>query len=174
MRLADFLLDSVFPPRETELIVREASYERLMESLSPVVRGQGRQASVSLFSYADPCAKACIVEAKFEDNMRAAELLGGALYEFLYEFLAEHQSYDVASPFIIPLPLSADRLRERGYNQTERIVHHALRQSLAATSDTSLLIRTRPTVPQTSLTGRARQTNVSGAFATTSPCDPYR
>lgn len=174
MRLTDFLLDSVFPPRDTELIVRDMSPERLVESLSPVMRGQGVQAGMSLFPYTNPYMQACVVEAKFEGNVHAAELLGYVLHEFLYEFLGEQTAFDTKPSVIIPLPLSDERLRERGYNQTERIVQMALDHGLSAVMDTELLVRTRPTKPQTSLTGNARRANVVGAFATTTPCDPHR
>lgn len=174
MRLAEFLLDAVFPPRDTELLVRTASPELVKGILSPVVRGEGAHAVLSLFSYMDAFGQACILEAKFEDNMHAAGLLGSALYEFLYEFLAESAAFDPAPPILVPLPLSSTRLQERGYNQTERVARHALEIGLKIELDSSLLVRTRSTKPQTSLSGRARRSNVAGAFATTHPCDPYR
>jgi len=174
MRLAEFLLDAVFPPRDTELLVRTASPELVNGILSPVVRGEGAHAVASLFSYTDALAQACILEAKFENHMRAAELLGSALHEFLYESLAERAAFEPAPPILVPLPLSSARLKERGYNQTERVAWHALEKGLRIELDTGLLIRTRSTKPQTSLSGRARRSNVAGAFATVRPCDPYR
>lgn len=174
MRLAEFLLDTVFPPRDTELLVRSAPPELAKNVLSPVVRGEGAHAVLSLFSYMDAFGQACILEAKFEDNMHAAELLGSVLHEFLYEFLAESAVFASAPPILVPLPLSASRLQERGYNQTERVARHALGMGLGIELDTCLLVRTRPTKPQTSLSGRARRSNVAGAFATAHPCDPYR
>lgn len=174
MRIAGFILDTVFPPRETEILVRGLSYEELSVALSPVLRGDGAQSVISLFPYIDTRVQACILEAKFEGSQRAAELLGDALYEFLHEFLDERRAFDPMPPLLAPLPLSADRLQERGYNQTERIIEAARTRGLPAVLDIDLLVRTRSTQPQTSLTGRARRSNVAGAFAVTRPCDPYR
>jgi predicted amidophosphoribosyltransferase len=64
---------------------------------------------------------------------------------------------------LIPVPLGRRRLRERGYNQSERIA-----VALGALADlpvrTDLLHRSRETPTQTALTPEARQANVAGAF----------
>jgi ComF family protein len=65
---------------------------------------------------------------------------------------------------VVPIPLHNARLRERGYNQAGVIavgVSHACR--LAAR--TSMLVRRRNTVSQTTLTLRQRCENVAGAFS---------
>jgi ComF family protein len=64
---------------------------------------------------------------------------------------------------LIPVPLGRRRLRERGYNQSERIA-----EALGALSHlpvrTDLLDRARETPTQTALTPEARQANVARAF----------
>lgn len=174
MRLAEFMLDVIFPPRDTDAIVRGSSSERLKSVLSPVTQGEGRHATISLFPYTDTLAQACILEAKFEDNMHATKLLASALHEFLYEFLALRAVCEPTSPVLVPLPLSETRLQERGYNQTERIVRCTMEIGLHADIDIDLLRRTRSTKPQTSLSGHARRVNVAGAFEAVHTCDPFR
>ncbi len=64
---------------------------------------------------------------------------------------------------LIPVPLGRHRLRERGYNQSERIaaaLGHLIGQPMRA----DLLSRVRETGTQTALTPEARQANVAGAF----------
>lgn len=66
---------------------------------------------------------------------------------------------------IVPVPLAASRLRERGYNQSERIaVAMADRWSTPVVND--LLLRGRATETQTRLTPGERIRNVAGAFHT--------
>ena len=68
---------------------------------------------------------------------------------------------------LVPVPLSAARRRERGYNQAE-----ALARVLATPADWPLdtaLVRTRATPPQVGLDRAARQQNVRAAFAWTGP-----
>jgi ComF family protein len=64
---------------------------------------------------------------------------------------------------LIPIPLGARRLRERGYNQSERIAA-ALGALTGRPVRGDLLSRVRETGTQTALTPEARQANVAGAF----------
>jgi ComF family protein len=64
---------------------------------------------------------------------------------------------------LVPVPLHASRLRERGYNQSlelARPLAAALRIPLAE----KLLSRTRPTAAQTNLDAKTRRRNLRGAF----------
>jgi len=64
---------------------------------------------------------------------------------------------------LIPIPLGARRLAERGYNQSERLAA-ALAQRVDGVVRADLLRRTRDTRTQTALTPEAREANVAGAF----------
>jgi ComF family protein len=64
---------------------------------------------------------------------------------------------------LIPVPLGRHRLRERGYNQSERIAG-ALGRLIGRPVRSDLLIRRRETGTQTALTPEARQANVADAF----------
>jgi ComF family protein len=65
---------------------------------------------------------------------------------------------------VVPVPLSAARLRQRGYNQAERLA-----SSYAAATrlccEPGMLARTRTTETQTALHPDERRANVAGAFA---------
>ncbi len=64
---------------------------------------------------------------------------------------------------IVPMPLSVQRLRERGFNQALEIAHHvALR--IPARVDAGICVKIRDTVPQTSLPWKERRKNIRGAF----------
>ena len=68
---------------------------------------------------------------------------------------------------IVPVPLHANRFKERGFNQTALVFKPwAARQNL---SWTEALVRTRHTAPQWELTLKERQKNIKGAFAVTRP-----
>jgi predicted amidophosphoribosyltransferase len=66
--------------------------------------------------------------------------------------------------WLVPVPLGARRLRERGYNQSERLARALSRRWNRPVVE--LLVRTRETATQTALTPEARLANVAGAFAT--------
>lgn len=73
--------------------------------------------------------------------------------------LAGHAHFDR----ILPLPLHAERLRERGFNQSGEIAK-ALGRRLDLPVDLTSLLRTRATPPQAELPHKERLRNVRGAF----------
>jgi len=71
-----------------------------------------------------------------------------------------------AADLLVPMPLAAARLQQRGFNQALELC----RQLAPAKTDASVLLRLRDTVPQTSLSRTERQRNLHQAFAV----DPLR
>lgn len=67
--------------------------------------------------------------------------------------------------FVVPVPLHAQKLKERGFNQVEAIFRPWAEKENIAWLD--CLERTRPTRPQWKLTLQEREENVKGAFALT-------
>jgi ComF family protein len=64
---------------------------------------------------------------------------------------------------IVPVPLHADRLRERGYNQAALLAHELARQARLAV-DEQTLVRKRATASQIKLDAKQRKENVHDAF----------
>lgn len=76
-----------------------------------------------------------------------------------------------AEDWLVPLPLSAQRLQSRGFNQAWELAKALAQQSgSAAQVDARLLLRIRDTPPQAQLKREARLRNVKGAFVV----DPLR
>ncbi len=74
---------------------------------------------------------------------------------------------------LVPIPLSATRMKTRGYNQAAAIAHGlAARWRLPVAQ--RLLNRTRDTKSQTALPPEERVANVAGAFAALPPPRPGR
>ena len=65
--------------------------------------------------------------------------------------------------FVIPLPLSDERLAERGYNPAQLLAQHAAPPHVAIRLE--LLLRTRHTLAQHELPRAQRLRNVRGAYA---------
>lgn len=71
---------------------------------------------------------------------------------------------------IVPMPLSAPRLRERGFNQALELARAARDQAMPPLrADVS--IKLRDTAPQTRLPWQARRRNIRGAFVTVERLD---
>jgi ComF family protein len=65
--------------------------------------------------------------------------------------------------YIVPVPLHRNRLRQRGFNQA-RIIACSCLPHWQDRVKTDLLLRDRPTVPQTQLSGEHRRSNLKKAF----------
>jgi ComF family protein len=102
----------------------------------------------------DGSARAAVHRLKYEGWSRAAEAMAESMRQL------EPLTGRVC---LIPIPLGARRLRDRGYNQSERIAA-TLGARIRRPVRCDLLQRVRETRTQTALTPEARHANVSGAF----------
>lgn len=152
------ILDALFPPRETERLVRKATPEQLSKRLAPQsISLPGGRSATALLPYRDPLVNALIVEAKFHKNRRAQKLLGALLAEYLS---------GNRETTLIPIPLSKKRMQSRGENQVECIARETVRMMRGKMRlETHLVNRVRETRPQTELSRHERLENVADAFS---------
>ena len=96
----------------------------------------------------------------------AAGVLGRMLAEVIQGFGSEF-----LSAVVVPVPLHASKLRQRGFNQAEEIARAALKNLNRSELrfGAGVLSRRRATESQTGLSDHQRQQNVRGAFAVLSP-----
>ncbi len=163
MSLFGRLLDVLFPPRETEALVRASSIDDLHALVAPTAIELSGVPATTLLPYRT-LAKAAVIEAKYHDSALARAILASVLAEYLQGITDDEGG--LSGPLALaPIPLSDKRFKERGYNQVERICQDAL-----AKLDSTLhyaphaLRRVRDTAPQTKLSGEARRENMKGAF----------
>ncbi len=113
---------------------------------------------------------------KYDHVRPAARVLGRMLAQAIEDLrpsFSDQSGRDarqgVSLPLVIPVPLHATRLRERGFNQTEEIVRAALKLLPEFRMSTRVLVRQRATVSQIGLTRHQRRANLRGAFAVAAP-----
>lgn len=154
-----YILSCIFPQRDDERVASGITPERFITYAQPnTTRGV-----TSLLPYDDPEVRAVLWEAKFHMNDHATSLLAAALASYL-------DKKSLRDCILIPIPLSSTRLRERGYNQCERIADEAVR-ILPGIERTSLLKKIRETAPQTTQKRNARLQNLTHAFLAHIPDD---
>ena len=101
--------------------------------------------------------KRIIHDMKFRQQQRYAIHLSWLIQQNISKEDFSHIDY------VIPIPLHADRLKERGYNQTEVIFKDwAMKGEMPWMP--KMLERTRHTIPQWELNIRERKQNITGAF----------
>ncbi|MEO7057703.1 MAG: ComF family protein [Caldimonas sp.] len=99
-----------------------------------------------------------IADFKFHDGIDL-----GAVFATAIAAEASRHEFDPAT-LLVPVPLAAARLRERGYNQAWQMARLIARR-LRLAADPRLLLRVRETPHQLALPLEERADNVRGAFA---------
>jgi ComF family protein len=110
-------------------------------------------ATVAALEYRFP-ADALVHALKFRGELALSSLLGALLAA-----RASGEGIDL----VVPVPLSAARLRARGYNQAVEIARHVAPDRI----DLAACVRVGDTAPQTGLDLESRRHNVRGAFRCT-------
>lgn len=107
---------------------------------------------------------------KYEQVRPAAHVLGRMLGEAIALLVPQ---FSQNLPLVVPVPLHAAKLRQRGFNQSDLIAGVALKAAALSgfvlPLHASVLERTRATVSQTGLTRHQRRENVRGAFRVPHP-----
>ena len=113
--------------------------------------------AIAAVDYSHPWDR-LISDFKYRGGLDLAEALCDLM-------MAAHQRHAGDTPdWLLPVPLGAQRLRERGYNQSWELARRCARR-LGCRTDAALLLRIRETPHQLSLPRERRLANVRGAFA---------
>lgn len=112
--------------------------------------------ATALFHYQDS-ARHLICALKYNNNYACARLLGELMAARLITLQEMPQ-------VLIPVPLHAQRYRQRGFNQAIEICR-PLTHALNIPMDTSSCLKQRATTPQSELSSKQRRENLKQAFA---------
>jgi len=108
--------------------------------------------------YEDPL-KELIHRFKYGQKTQLRRLFTETMISYIKEYTLDMGQFDA----IVPIPLSATRLRERGYNQA-RLLAEELAREFSIPLVENHLRRVRHTGPQSFLDEKQRWTNIKGAF----------
>lgn len=116
------------------------------------------QSSYCAFEYGYPIAE-LVRKLKYGHSLSHAQVLGSLLADHI-----QRQHRNEWPQRVIPVPLSIERFRERGFNQAIEL-GRVLEKQLGIPMNTQLLRRVRHTVEQAGLSRRERKKNLRNAFA---------
>jgi len=102
--------------------------------------------------------KRAIAALKYEKKTQIAQLLGFWLAEAWLNLLSTS-----SQPIVIPIPLHATKLKDRGFNQAE-LLARSFCQVTGLQLRSQGLERSRHTIRQFELSGKEREQNLAGAF----------
>lgn len=164
------LLDIILPRRDR--IVRIDNYRAERMPVTPQEEELCGRRVTTLMFYRDPRVEDLIRALKYDASRHAAELLAEILAEYLREEIIAHKLFSALPVMLVPVPLHASRLAERGFNQVEKVFKYLpdeFRNSSLSHIENRALVRSRATAPQTHLTRAERRENVQGAFHLNDP-----
>jgi len=110
--------------------------------------------SFSLFRYHQPVDR-LIADFKYHDKLYLSELFA--------QLMVDKLNNRPLPDLLIPIPLHANRIRQRGYNQSFELAK-ALSKKLDIPSSNDYLIRTIDTKSRASIPFKARKKNIQHAF----------
>ncbi len=135
-------------------------------------RASGDDDTWTLFDYHAPLAKKLLWQLKYGGRQQIGRRLGELAAYHWYEDIAELVAWNGEQKvLVVPVPLGAGRLRERGFNQALEIAH-GLHEHTGGLTELLIdgLRRVKETESQVKTAGRAeRFKNLAGAFGETSP-----
>ncbi|MCR4330727.1 MAG: phosphoribosyltransferase family protein [Patescibacteria group bacterium] len=123
----------------------------------------------AIFAYQNKVIKKALWELKYKKRTIIAKQCADLLYDRMLEELSDMRTFhDFTNPLLVPIPLSAKRLRERGFNQSELIAREIHRRDCGRsfTLSPDLLMKTKDTQSQMSIKDKAKRAeNIKGCFA---------
>jgi ComF family protein len=173
------LLNLLFPPRC--VACRKEGENFCTECREKIPRGGtfSHAGIFSLWEYRDPNVRNALLALKYKNRRAIAVDIAESLHDALLEQLAEKSAF--IDPFshtqtcytyvVIPIPLSKQRFKKRGYNQAELLAKELFRKNpVSFTLETGVLYKIKDTETQVSVKDRAKRLqNIRGTFAVKNP-----
>ncbi|MFA6227263.1 MAG: phosphoribosyltransferase family protein [Candidatus Paceibacterota bacterium] len=123
----------------------------------------------AVFQYKNKTVRQAIWEIKYRGNREILKKFTKILYEFMLEEISDKMAFEnFRNPLLIPIPVSRNSLRERGFNQCELIVRELAQidNGINFEIETKALKKIRETPHQSKLKNRAlRLKNLKGCFS---------
>lgn len=165
--LLSFIIDTVFPPAPlVQRLVRLTASEIITE----IPRAEALQDKniSAILSYGYPLTRTAIWEMKYRGNRTITRKIAQVVYDYLLMEISEAMIWEnFTEPVIVPIPLAPGRLRERGYNQVERLASELIKvdDNINFKLEANWLKKVRTTFSQSHTRNRTeRLKNLSGCF----------
>lgn len=164
----NFILNILFP---IECLGCKIKGEILCENCSSFIKLAERETEsniIALYDYRDPLIKKVIWNLKYYHHHFIGNKLGKILYQELLEEISDLRMYTEGKPIlVIPVPISRNKTKIRGYNQADKIA-----QGFCSSGDKGLfelknnvVTKKTNTIPQARINSRERRLkNVIGIF----------
>lgn len=161
----EVIFDTILPLRARSARTKERTAEDV--PLTPTVHELLGSRITTLMDYRQSAVQDLVRSLKYDGSGHAARLAATLLADYLHEEVSSQRAFSQKKILIVPVPLHAGRVRERGFNQIELVLKNLpqeFRDSTLSTFVPHALARVRATKQQTRLPRPERLSNVAGAF----------
>ena len=169
MHILDSILDIIFPVHCLGCGMARVDLCIKCLAESPPAERETAKWIFSIYDYRHPPIKKAVWLLKYKGKKRLANIFAQALYPRILEELSELKIMEnFQDSILIPIPLSAKRRRERGFNQAEFICQALIKLDSSANFklDGKLLLKIKETEHQAKIKDRReRLKNLNGSFA---------
>lgn len=122
----------------------------------------------AVYDYRDPVVKKAIWRLKYHHSKYLGQKLGELLSIELLEEINEIKTFSMGSPiYIIPVPISHDRKKIRGYNQSEILARSFCDYTTGVNLqiEDNIIFKKKNTIAQAKITNKnKRLKNIKGVF----------
>lgn len=171
-KILNYILDFIFPRPINVVSIHNMNSQEFIGKMTQS-RYLNDSENKALFDYRNKLTKQAIWEIKYRKDEKITAVLCALFYEFILDELVDKALFcDFKKPIIIPIPISKNRLKERGYNQCSLIVKEIARidNNNNFTLCENALEKIKDLESQTSVKGRnERLKNIKGCFAVRDP-----
>jgi ComF family protein len=119
-----------------------------------------------LFDYQNKIVRTLVKAIKYKNNQNLRKRIAGYLYEEIMELSPDIVLFDGTPPLLVPMPMSKNEKRKRGFNQTEELCQEIKKidgENISVSYNT--LQKTRETERQTTLGRKEREENVKDSMS---------
>jgi ComF family protein len=173
-KIFDFIISIILPKNEETVFLESLSPSDLLEKITPA-RNMEKDRFLAIFDYKDPLARKLIWQIKYKANQIISHNLAILLYDLILEEISDETTFvKYEKVLIVPIPCSAKRLREKGFNQTEILVEEILKtdEGKLFKTEGNILIKIKDTPHQVNVKNREKRLrNLEGCFTTAENCD---
>ena len=124
--------------------------------------------TIALFDYKEPFIRQAIWELKYRGNKKIATLFGECLYDDLILELSDRKlAENFDNPLLLPIPISGEKRRSRGWNQSELLADSVVKMDGNKFFELNfhVLNKIKDTESQTKKNRAERLKNLNGCFA---------
>lgn len=168
-------LNALFPTRCIACGKEGASFCAPCRERIPLRANFDATGIFSLWEYGYPKVRNALLALKYKNKRIISADIAKSLHDALFEQLSEKSIF--SDPFIshhyivIPIPLSLQRFKKRGYNQAELLAKELCRQNqVSFILEKNVLYKIKDTATQVSVKDRTKRLqNIRGSFAVKNP-----